>query len=140
MQDIQEILDTWHLYPNYNFTRGFTGKPNLFVFKFSSSGSLTSKEVYSSAFWSIYEIYPEGFSKTVGFIFCAMNEVVRYTPKVIVSAKRGNDKPYIESLSKTKEWSSNGIDLIRYENAGELITDLLTVMGVDITVDLELNR
>lgn len=134
---LKDTVATWETYPKYTFIPAFIGEPNSAVFKFSDVDNRVATKVYESPFWEIYAVTPKGMTKVAGFIFVSLGEVVRMTTKALASAKRGTSKDLVSCLVKDKAWSSNGLDLIRYENSGEVITDLCTVMGVDVTIDLE---
>lgn len=133
---LEDVCLTWNNYPNYVFIPALVGPKKSFVFKFTNCHNTIPKLSYESNFWLIYAVVSKGLSKPAGYIFEAKGEVVIHTPKAISSCKSGNSKEYIASLEKNKPWSSNGLDLIKYEEAGEVITDLCTVMGVDVTIDL----
>ncbi|MDE7347152.1 MAG: hypothetical protein K2N48_10505 [Muribaculaceae bacterium] len=137
---LKDTVDTWETYPKYTFIPVFIGEPNSAVFKFSDVDNRTTSKVYDSPFWEIYAVTPKGMTKIAGFIFVGLGEVVRMTTKAVASAKRSVGKDLVSCTTKEKAWSSNGLDLIRYENIGEVITDLCTVMGVDVTINLEENR
>lgn len=135
MNTVDDVCLTWNEYPNYVFTGVLIGPDNSFVFKFTNCHNNTSKIVHESRFWDIYAITSKGISKPAGFVFVAKGAVVVCTEKAVASCNKDNSKAYIGSLERTNPWSFNGLDLIQYEGAGEVITDLCTIMGVDVTVD-----
>lgn len=133
---LDDICATWELYPIYMFIPALVGPPRSCVFKFYNCHNAEYKEVLSTPFWDIYKVTSKGLKKETGFIFNAKGEIFRFTNKSISSIRKDNSYDFIKLAERTIPWSSNGIDLIRYENYGEVITDLCTVMGVDVTVDL----
>lgn len=137
MYYLEDTCLTWNEHPSYIFLPALIGRAKTYVFKFTDCHNTSCSEVYTSPFWIIYAVTSRGLTKPAGYIFEARGEISLCTMKAISSCKRNNSKDYIAHLEKTKPWSANGLDLIRYEEAGEVITDLCTVMGVDVTVDLD---
>lgn len=135
MFSLEDVLLVWNDHPNYIFSKALIGPRDTFVFKFSSCFHTKVLQLYESNFWTIHSVVSSGLSKPAGFIFNARGKVVRYTAKAISSCNEGNSKDFIESLTKTNPWSMRGLDLIKYEEAGEVITDLCAIMGVDVTID-----
>ncbi len=133
---LEDVCLTWNEYPNFMFTDVLVGPEKSFVFKFSNCHNTQHKQVFESKFWDIHAIVSRGISKPAGLVMVAKGETVVCTEKAVSSCRSDNSKDYIESLEKTKPWSFNGLDLIRFEEAGEVITDLCTIMGVDVTVEL----
>lgn len=133
---LSDVCLTWNDYPNFIFTDVLVGPEKSFVFKFSNCHNTHCNQVFESKFWDIYEVVSKGISKPAGVVMVAKGERAFCTDKAASSCRADNSRNYIESLVKTKPWSFNGLDLIRYEEAGEVITDLCTIMGVDPTVDL----
>lgn len=137
IKDLEVILNTWDIYPSYSFIPAFLDSQNKVVFKFSELHNKDYKVGFQSPFWDIYNIMPKGINKVAGFVFVAKGKIHRFTTKAISSCKDKVSKDFVANTVKSKEWSSNGLDLIRYENAGEVITDLCTIMGVDVTLEVE---
>lgn len=133
---LEDTCLTWNTYPSYLFTSDIVGPANTAIMKFSNCHNTVFKQEYQSRFWNIYSVTGKDLSKSAGFIFECLGEVFQVTTKCLSSANKGNSKDMIEIALRTREWSSKGIDLIRYENYGEVITDLCTVMGVDVTIDI----
>lgn len=133
---IDDVCLTWNDYPNFIFTDVLVGPDKSFVFKFSNCFNTKCEQVFESKFWDIYAVVSRGISKPAGLVMVAKGDRAFCTAKAASSCRADNSRNYIESLEKTKPWSFNGLDLIRYEEAGEVITDLCTIMGVDTTVDL----
>ena len=133
---LSDVCLTWNDYPNFIFTDVLVGPEKSFVFKFSNCHNTHCNQVFESKFWDIYEVVSKGISKPAGIVMVAKGERAFCTDKAASSCRADNSRNYIESLVKTKPWSFNGLDLIRYEEAAEVITDLCTIMGVDPTVDL----
>lgn len=133
---LSDVCLTWNDYPNFIFTDVLVGPEKSFVFKFSNCHNTHCNQVFESKFWDIYEVVSKGISKPAGVVMVAKGERAFCTDKAASSCRADNSRNYIESLVKTKPWSFNGLDLIRYEEAAEVITDLCTIMGVDPTVDL----
>ena len=133
---VDDVCLTWNDYPNFIFTDVLVGPENSFVFKFTNCYNNHAKRIFESNYWDIYTVVSRGISKPAGIIMTAKGERSFCTDKAAVSCRADNSKNFIESLEKTKTWSFNGLDLIRYEDAGEIITDLCTIMGVDVTVEV----
>lgn len=133
---LSDVCLTWNDYPNFIFTDVLVGPEKSFVFKFSNCHNTHCNQVFESKFWDIYEVVSKGISKPAGIVMVAKGERAFCTDKAASSCRADNSRNYIESIVKTKPWSFNGLDLIRYEEAAEVITDLCTIMGVDPTVDL----
>lgn len=131
---MDDICLTWNEYPTYIFIPTLIGPPNSCVFKFSNCSDAVEENIFSSPFWDIHKVTSRGLTKEAGFIFLAKGSIFRLTDKSIASLNNSdNSKEVIAIMDRTKPWSSNGLDLIRYEYSGEVITDLCTIMGVDVT-------
>lgn len=135
-RSLEDVSSTWNEYPSYTFLPVFCGPEKSYVFRFSKCFNALCERVYDSRFWSIYNVKAKGLTAVAGLVFQAKGDVVFYTEKAISSCSQGNSYDYIASKVKTNPWSFKGLDLIRYEEAGEVITDLCTVMGVDGTLEL----
>ena len=133
-----DVSLTWNNYPKYIFHPvSLRNGENLFLFRFSNCYNTSYEPEHSTMFWDIFAIKAKGFSQPAGFVFHGKGEVVLFTEKAISSCRGDNSYDHIASAIRTKGWSARGIDLIRYDDAGEVITDLPTIMGIDVTVDLQ---
>lgn len=131
---LRDLCLVWNEHPFYVFTKALLGPSNTFIYKFTNCSNPNYESVHESSFWTIYAVKPAGLTKPAGFIFIAKGPVIRCTKQAIVSCNEGNSKEDIEHLTKTKPWSMSNLDLIKYEQEAEVITSILSIMGVDITI------